>query len=154
VGKPLIIVESPAKAKTIKKYLAGKYEVEASAGHIKDLPQSTLGIDVENGFAPKLEVVRGKKKIVDNIKKAAAEADEVFIATDPDREGEAIGWHIAEEIAKVAPGARRVLFHEITKDAVKKALENPRELDAQMYESQLARRTLDRLVGYKISPIL
>lgn len=154
MGKPLIIVESPAKAATIKKYLAGKYEVEASSGHIKDLPQNSLAIDVDNGFTPKLEIVHGKKKIVDKIRKAASEADEVFIATDPDREGEAIGWHIAEEIAKVAPLTRRVLFHEITKDAVKRALENPRELNAQMYESQLARRTLDRLVGYTLSPIL
>ena len=96
MGKPLIIVESPAKATTIKKYLSGKYEVEASAGHIKDLPQSSLGIDIQKGFAPKLEVVRGKKKIVDRLKKAASTADEVFIATDPDREGEAIAWHIAE----------------------------------------------------------
>lgn len=154
MGKPLIIVESPAKATTIKKYLAGKYEVEASAGHIKDLPTSSLGIEIEKGFVPKLEVVRGKKKIVDRMKKAAATADQVFIATDPDREGEAIAWHIAEEIKKVAPVTRRVLFHEITKDAVRKALEHPRELDTLMYESQLARRTLDRLVGYQISPIL
>ncbi|HNU67568.1 MAG TPA: type I DNA topoisomerase [Myxococcota bacterium] len=154
MGKPLIIVESPAKATTIKKYLSGKYEVEASAGHIKDLPQSSLGIDIQKGFAPKLEVVRGKKKIVDRLKKAASTADEVFIATDPDREGEAIAWHIAEELKKVVPSARRVLFHEITRDAVRKALEHPRDLDVLMYESQLARRTLDRLVGYQISPIL
>ena len=154
MGKPLIIVESPAKAATIKKYLAGRYEVEASAGHIKDLPSSSLAIDVEHGFEAKLEVVHGKKKIVDRIRKAASEADEVFIATDPDREGEAIGWHIAEEIAKVAPVTRRVLFHEITRDAVRRALESPRELNVQMYESQLARRTLDRLVGYTLSPIL
>jgi len=154
VGKPLIIVESPAKAVTIKKYLSGKYEVEASAGHIKDLPPHSFAIDVDHGFTPQLEIVHGKKKIVDKIRKAASEADEVFIATDPDREGEAIGWHIAEEIEKVSAKTRRVLFHEITKDAVKRALESPRELNAQMYESQLARRTLDRLVGYTISPVL
>ncbi len=154
MGKPLIIVESPAKATTIKKYLAGKYEVEASAGHIKDLPPKTLGVDIENGFLPSLEVVRGKKKVVDKLKKAAADAGTVYIATDPDREGEAIAWHIADEIRKVAPDIQRVLFHEITKDAVKKALDNPRQLDPLMYESQLSRRILDRLVGYQISPIL
>jgi DNA topoisomerase-1 len=150
----LIIVESPAKASTIKKYLQGEYEVEASAGHIKDLPERTLGVDVNDGFATKFEVVKGKRKIVDKLRKAAATADCVYLAPDPDREGEAIAWHIAEEIRDVAPEIRRVLFHEITKDAVRKALEFPRELDAKMYDSQLSRRILDRLVGYQISPLL
>jgi len=154
VGKSLIIVESPAKASTIKKYLQGEFEVEASAGHIKDLPERTLGVNVEDGFATKFEVVKGKRKIVDKLRKAAATADCVYLAPDPDREGEAIAWHIAEEIRGVAPEIRRVLFHEITKDAVRKALQYPRDLDEKMYESQLARRILDRLVGYQISPLL
>ncbi len=154
MGKSLIIVESPAKAATIKKYLLGEYEVEASAGHIKDLPERSLGVDVENEFGTKFEVVKGKRKIVDKLRKAAATADCVYLAPDPDREGEAIAWHIAEEIRGVAPEIRRVLFHEITKDAVRKALEFPRDLDEKMYDSQLARRILDRLVGYQISPLL
>ncbi|HOI11629.1 MAG TPA: toprim domain-containing protein, partial [Myxococcota bacterium] len=148
MGKSLIIVESPAKAATIKKYLDNTYEVEASAGHIKDLPERTLGVDVDQGFAPHFEVVQGKRKIVDKLKKAAAAADTVYLAPDPDREGEAIAWHIFEEIEGVAPRIERVLFTEITRDAVRKALQYPRELDKLMYESQLARRILDRLVGY------
>lgn len=154
MGKPLIIVESPAKAATIKKYLAGQFEVEASAGHIKDLPEKTLGVDIEDGFKPKFVVVKGKKKLVDKLREAADGADRVLLATDPDREGEAIAWHIAEEIKKSGVQIERVLFHEITKDAIKKAIEHPRELDALMYDSQLARRILDRLVGYQISPLL
>ena len=152
--KGLIIVESPAKAATIKKYLDGEYEVEASAGHIKDLPERALGVDVAKDFEPRFEVVKGKKKIVDRLRKIAESVETVFLATDPDREGEAIAWHISEEIGKDPAHVRRVLFHEITKAAVRKALEEPRDLDAQMYESQLARRILDRLVGYQISPIL
>lgn len=154
MGKSLIIVESPAKATTIKKYLDNSYEVEASAGHIKDLPERTLGVDVAEAFAPHFEVVQGKRKIVDKLKKAAAAADTVYLAPDPDREGEAIAWHIFEEIEGVAPKIERVLFTEITRDAVRRALQYPRELDRLMYESQLARRILDRLVGYQISPIL
>ena len=154
MSKPLIIVESPAKAATIKKYLGGEFEVEASAGHIKDLPERTLGVDVERDFDLKFEIVRGKKKIVDRLKKAAAAADAVFLAPDPDREGEAIAWHIQEEICDSAPRVERVLFHEITRDAVRRAIESPRPLDVRMYQSQLARRTLDRLVWYQISPLL
>ena len=118
MGKSLIIVESPAKAKTIKKYLDNTYEVEASAGHIKDLPERTLGVDVEADFAPHFEVVQAKRKIVDKLKKAAAAADTVYLAPDPDREGEAIAWHIFEEIEGIAPRIERVLFTEITRDAV------------------------------------
>jgi len=154
LAKSLIIVESPAKAATIKKYLDDSFEVEASAGHIKDLPKTTLGVDVEKEFKPHFVIVPGKKKIVDKLKKAAAKADAVYLAPDPDREGEAIAWHIFEEIEKVSPKIERVLFTEITKASVRKALEVPRQLDRFMYESQLARRTLDRLVGYQISPIL
>jgi DNA topoisomerase-1 len=154
LGKALIIVESPAKATTIKKYLGADYEVEASAGHVKDLPERSLGVDVDNDFAVRFEVVKGKRKILDRLKKIAATVDRVFLAPDPDREGEAIAWHIAEEIRDVAPNIERVLFSEITKDAVRKAIAFPRELDSRMYDSQLARRILDRLVGYQISPIL
>lgn len=154
LGKSLIIVESPAKASTIKKYLDNTYDVEASAGHIKDLPERTLGVDVEAEFSPHFEVVEGKRKIVEKLKKAAAAADTVYLAPDPDREGEAIAWHIFEEIEGLTPRIERVLFTEITRDAVRKALAYPRELDRMMYESQLARRILDRLVGYQISPLL
>lgn len=154
MGKSLIIVESPAKAATIKKYLDNQFEVEASAGHIKDLPEKVIGVDVDKDFDVQLEVVRGKKKIVDKLRKAAASADVVYLAPDPDREGEAIAWHIAQEIEGCDARIERVLFHEITKAAVKRALEEPRTLDSRMYESQLSRRVLDRLVGYRISPLL
>ncbi len=154
MSKSLIIVESPAKATTIQKYLGPDFEVEASVGHVKDLPEKKLGVDVDAGFVPQFEVVKGKKKVLDRLKKAAAAADHVYLAPDPDREGEAIAWHIAEELKDVAPHIDRVLFHEITKNAVKKALAEPRSLNRAMFESQLARRILDRLVGYQISPIL
>ncbi|MBM4396490.1 MAG: type I DNA topoisomerase [Deltaproteobacteria bacterium] len=154
MAKSLIIVESPAKAATIKRYLDGSFEVEASAGHIKDLPERALGVDVAKGFSPRFEVVRGKRKIVDRLKNAASGAAQVYLAPDPDREGEAIAWHIFEEIESVAPNVSRVMFHEITRDAVRRALGDPRPLDRKMYESQLARRILDRLVGYQISPLL
>ncbi|MBI3294616.1 MAG: type I DNA topoisomerase [Deltaproteobacteria bacterium] len=150
----LIIVESPAKAKTLKKYLGRNYEVRASVGHIKDLPKSKLGVDPENGFQPTYEVIKGKQKVVDEIAKSAAKAACVYLASDPDREGEAIAWHIAETLALPEDKVRRVLFHEITKPAVLKALETPGELNRNRFESQQARRVLDRLVGYKISPIL
>jgi len=154
VAKSLVIVESPAKASTIKKYLGADFEVEASVGHVKDLPQKKLGVDVEAGFVPQFVVVQGKKKVLEHLKKLAASVDHVYLAPDPDREGEAIAWHIAEELKDVAPHIDRVLFHEITKTAVQKALTEPRKLDQNMVESQLSRRILDRLVGYQISPIL
>lgn len=150
----LIIVESPAKAKTLKKYLGKNYDVKASVGHIKDLPKSQLGVDLENDFLPTYEVIKGKQKVIDDIAKSAAKADCVYLASDPDREGEAIAWHVAETLALPAKKIRRVLFHEITKPAVLKALENPGELNRNRFDSQQARRVLDRLVGYKISPIL
>lgn len=151
-NKSLIIVESPAKAATIKKYLDNGFNVEASAGHIKDLPERTLGVDIKRGFRPRFELLRSKKKLVEHLRKIASCADRVYIATDPDREGEAIAFHLAEEIGK--DRVLRVLFHEITRDAVRRALREPRELDEKMYESQLTRRILDRLVGYQISPLL
>ncbi len=155
-GGTLVIVESPAKAKTIKKYLGRAFEVKASVGHVKDLPKSKIGVDVEHGFTPQYDVIKGKAKVVSEIKAAARAAERVLLATDPDREGEAIAWHISEEIG--AEGGdqrvRRVLFNEITKGAILKAIEQPIDLDRRKFDSQQARRILDRLVGYQISPIL
>jgi len=152
----LVIVESPAKAKTIKKYLGRSYEVLASVGHIMDLPKSKLGVDVDHGFEPQYVVIRDKNKVVADIKKAARGAERILLATDPDREGEAIAWHLSMELG--APGGddrvQRVLFNEITKGAILAAIEKPGQLDRKKYDSQQARRILDRLVGYQISPIL
>lgn len=153
-GKSLVIVESPAKAKTLRKYLGRGFDVRASVGHIKDLPKSTIGVDVEDQFRPTYEVIKGKQKVVDELKKAARAADKVYLAADPDREGEAIAWHVAEELRLPDDRVARVLFHEITKPAVLKAIANPLHLNKERYESQQARRILDRLVGYKISPLL
>ena len=151
----LVIVESPAKARTIGKYLGRAYRVKATVGHVRDLPQKKLGIDIENGFEPEYVTIAGKEKTLADLKSAAKDAREVFIATDPDREGEAIGWHVAEQI-KRRGGApmRRVLFHEITKDAVHKAIAEAGVIDERKVEAQQARRVLDRLVGYKASPLL
>jgi DNA topoisomerase I len=155
-GGSLVVVESPAKAKTIKKYLGRGYDVKASVGHVKDLPKSKIGVDVENGFLPQYDVIKGKAKVLSEIKRAARTAERVFLATDPDREGEAIAWHIAEELGVGGndPRVRRVLFNEITKNAIQKAIEKPIDLDRNKFDSQQARRILDRLVGYQISPIL
>jgi DNA topoisomerase-1 len=154
VGGTLVIVESPAKASTIKKYLGAGFEVKASVGHVKDLPKATIGIDIEHDFQPKYVVIDSKKKIIAEIKAAAKKASRVLLAPDPDREGEAIAWHIADEIRDSNPNIHRVMFNEITKKAVLEAIEHPLELDLKKYESQQARRVLDRLVGYQISPIL
>ena len=153
-GGTLVIVESPAKASTIKKYLGAGFEVKASVGHVKDLPKATIGIDIEHDFQPKYVVIDSKKKIIAEIKAAAKKASRVLLAPDPDREGEAIAWHIADEIRDSNPNIHRVMFNEITKKAVLEAIEHPLELDLKKYESQQARRVLDRLVGYQISPIL
>src|SRR5215471_20134910 len=150
--RSLVVVESPAKAKTIKKYLGSSYTVKASVGHVKDLPKSRMGVDLEKDFKPEYHVIKGKEKVLAELKRYAKEADEVFLATDPDREGEAIAWHISEEISH--PMARRVLFNEITKNAIQKAIAQPTELNKDNYDSQQARRILDRLVGYQISPLL
>ncbi len=150
----LVIVESPAKAKTIKKYLGSGYVVKASVGHVKDLPKKKLGIDIEHGFQPEYVVIDGKKKVLAEIKEAAETASQIFLAPDPDREGEAIAWHIAEEIRPSNPNIHRVLFNEITKKAILEAIGKPMELDSKKFESQQARRVLDRLVGYQISPVL
>ena len=150
----LVIVESPAKAKTIKKYLGSGYTVKASVGHVKDLPKKKLGIDIAHGFQPEYVVIEGKKKVLAEIIEAAAHASQIFLAPDPDREGEAIAWHIAEEIRPSNPNIHRVLFNEITKKAILEAIGKPMELDIKKFESQQARRILDRLVGYQISPVL
>src|SRR6202048_312074 len=154
----LVIVESPAKAKTIGKYLGRAYRVRATVGHIMDLPEKKLGIDIENGFEPELVPIPGKEKTIADLKLAAKNSKEVFIATDPDREGEAIAWHVAEQIKpkrgqRVVP-VRRVLFHEITKDAVQLAIQQAGSIDDRKVDAQQARRVLDRLVGYKASPVL
>ncbi|HEY0710861.1 MAG TPA: type I DNA topoisomerase, partial [Polyangia bacterium] len=153
-GSALVVVESPAKAKTIKKYLGGSYVVKASVGHVKDLPRKTMGIDIEHDFEPEYEVIDGKKKVLAEIKTAAKRVERVFLAPDPDREGEAIAWHIADELRSSNPNIQRVLFNEITKKAINEAIGKPLDLDLKKYEAQQARRILDRLVGYQISPVL
>lgn len=152
--KTLIIVESPAKAKTINKYLGRNYRVEASVGHIKDLTKFKLGVDIENGFAPKYLTIKGKAEVIKRLKKSAEEVNSVLIATDPDREGEAIAWHIAEEVKTKNKNIKRVLFNEITKSGVKKGIEDPRDIDYNLFMSQQARRVLDRIIGYQVSPFL
>ncbi len=155
-GKRLVVVESPAKARTISRYLGKDYEVAASVGHVRDLPAKELGVDVERGFEPKYVTIRGKGKILQELKKKARAADEVILATDPDREGEAIAYHVAEQLGyDRSPGRfRRVTFHEITREAIQRALERPGELAMEKVEAQQARRILDRLVGYQVSPFL
>jgi len=150
----LVIVESPTKSKTIGKFLGKKYDVQASAGHIRDLPKSQLGIDVENNFQPKYLNIRGKAPLINKLKKDAKNAKKVFLATDPDREGEAISWHLAKLLGIEETSACRVTFNEITKTAVNNAFKNPRPIDLELVNSQQARRILDRIVGYKISPVL
>ena len=152
--KALVVVESPAKAKTINKYLGRDYKVVASMGHVRDLPKSKLGVHIEKGFAPDYEVIPTRKKVLAEIREAAKDVDEIYVATDPDREGEAIGWHLAEELGGRKRKIRRLMFNEITKKAVQEALKHPSEIDTRMVDAQQARRVLDRLVGYKISPLL
>ncbi|NWF55863.1 MAG: type I DNA topoisomerase [Syntrophaceae bacterium] len=154
MSKPLVIVESPAKARTISNYLKNEYVIKASVGHVKDLPESRLGVDIENGFAPEYQVIKGKIKVLKEIKTASQKAKEVYIATDPDREGEAIAWHIAEEIQQSAKEVHRVLFNEITARSVREAMLKPERLNRDKFEAQQARRILDRLVGYLVSPLL
>lgn len=154
MAKKLVIVESPSKAETIKKYLGSGYNVSASMGHIIDLPKSTLGIDVDADFEPKYITIRGKGDLLSKLKKEAKNADKVFLATDPDREGEAISWHLAEALNIDKTQPVRVCFNEITKTAVQKAIKQPRVIDEDLVNAQQARRVLDRIVGYKISPIL
>ena len=152
--KNLVIVESPAKARTLEKFLGKNFRLKASLGHIRDLPKSQLGIDIEKEFAPKYVVPRDKNKIVTELKQAVQGASTVYLATDPDREGEAISWHLAEVTKRDHTPYRRVVFHEITKEAIRKAFDHPRSIDMQLVNAQQARRILDRLVGYQISPWL
>ena len=154
MSKSLLIVESPTKAKTLGRYLGKDFVVKASVGHIKDLPKNKLGIDVEKDFQADYQVIREKKKIVNELTAAAAKADAIYLGPDPDREGEAIAWHIAEEIHAEKKPIHRVLFYELTQKAIEEALAHPSELNRERYEAQQARRILDRLVGYQISPIL
>ena len=153
MSKDLIIVESPAKVKTIKKFLGNNYLVQASVGHIRDLPSRELGVDEET-FMPKYVTIQGKEKVVQSLQDAAKKAGIVYLAPDPDREGEAIAWHIAESIKNCSDNIKRIQFNEITAKAVKDAIAHPREIDPNLFEAQQARRILDRLVGYKISPLL
>ncbi len=154
MGKSLVIVESPAKAKTIHKFLGSDYIVKPTGGHIIDLPPKEFGIDLEHDFEPTFDVIKGKARILQDLKKTAGEVDTVLLATDPDREGEAIAWHVASRVLKKGQPHFRVLFNQITRDAVIKAVENKGELDMKKVNAQLARRVLDRLVGYKVSPVL
>lgn len=153
MAKAIVIVESPTKVKTINKFLGKNFKVVSSMGHLIDLPKSTLGVEIEKNFEPRLIVVRNKQKILKQLKKDSAKAKEIYVATDPDREGEAIGWNLINHIGE-GKKIYRVTFQEITKDAVLKAFENPREFDKQRIDAQVARRILDRIVGYKISPLL
>ena len=150
----LVIVESPAKAKTIKKYLGNDYEVVASMGHVRDLPKARLSVDIKNGFAPKYDIIKGKEKLVKDLKKLASESDNVYLATDPDREGEAISWHLAYILGLPDDYCKRVEFNEITKNGVQNGMANPRAINNDLVNAQQARRILDRLVGYKLSPFI
>ena len=150
----LVIVESPAKAKTIQKYLGKDYNVIASMGHIRDLPKSTIGVDIENHFKPKYINIKGKEALIKELKSAAKKSDTIYLATDPDREGEAISWHLANLLSLDTQEPNRVTFNEITKTGVKSGMEHPRQIDQNLVDAQQARRILDRIVGYKISPFL
>src|ERR1700687_115402 len=152
--KALVIVESPAKAKTINKYLGRDYTVIASMGHVRDLPKSKLGVDVDDGFAPVYEPLATRKKVLAELRAAAKDATDIYVATDPDREGEAIGWHLAEELGVSKSKTHRIMFNEITERAVKAAFLHPGKIDTNKVNAQQARRVLDRLVGYKLSPLL
>jgi DNA topoisomerase-1 len=156
MAKALVIVESPAKAKTINKYLGKQYVVKASLGHIKDLPKRDLAVDIEHGFEPRYEVIEGKRKLIAELKQTAKGVQDIYLAADPDREGEAICYHLQEELKDSKNGAKiyRVMFNEITKRAIEKAFEKPMQVNVNLVDAQQARRVLDRLVGYKISPLL
>ena len=150
----LIIVESPTKVKTIKKYLGSGYEVTASMGHVRDLPAARLSVDVKNDFAPKYSVIKGKEKLVKELQDKVAKSDGVLLATDPDREGEAISWHLAALLGLDLTETNRVTFNEITKTGVENGMKNPRSIDMDLVNAQQARRILDRLVGYRLSPFI
>ena len=154
MAKYLVIVESPAKVKTIKKFLGPNYEVAASNGHVRDLPKSQLGVDVEHDYEPKYITIRGKGDILANLRKEVKKAEKIYLATDPDREGEAISWHLWKALKLEGKKVYRITFNEITKNAVKESLKNAREINMDLVDAQQARRVLDRMVGYRISPLL
>ena len=154
MSKNLVIVESPAKAKTIEKFLGADYQVMSSFGHIRDLAEKGIGIDFENNYEPQYIVSSDKKKVVSELKKATKAAETVWLASDEDREGEAIAWHLYEELKLKKDNTKRIVFHEITKDAILNAIEHPRDIDIHLVDAQQARRVLDRIVGFELSPIL
>ncbi len=157
MAKNLVIVESPAKVKTIRKFLGTNYEVDASNGHVRDLPKSSLGIDVDHDYEPKYITIRGKGDILSKLRKEVKKADKIYLATDPDREGEAISWHLMKALKldeQEGKKVYRVSFNEITKTAVKNSLKTPRKIDMDLVDAQQTRRMLDRMVGYSISPLL
>jgi len=154
MSKNLIIVESPAKAKTIQKFIGKDYEIISSKGHVRDLPEKDLGISIHKDFHPHYEIMPDKKKLISDLKKMAEEANEILLATDDDREGEAISWHLIEAAKIPIEKTKRIVFHEITKQAIEQALSNPRSLDIDLVNAQQARRILDRLVGFELSPVL
>ena len=150
----LVIMESPAKAKTVKKYLGNDFEVVASMGHIRDLPKTLLGVDVEHGFRPRYMDIPGKTSLIRSLKEMAQKSDRIYLATDPDREGEAIAWHLAQVLGVPVEQTSRVTFNEITRTGVTAGMASPRSLDMNLVNAQQARRVLDRIVGYKLSPFL
>ncbi|MBR4806981.1 MAG: type I DNA topoisomerase, partial [Lachnospiraceae bacterium] len=154
MSKYLVIVESPAKVKTIKKFLGKNYDVEASNGHVRDLPKSSMGIDMEKNYEPKYITIRGKGDLLAALRKKAKKADKVYLATDPDREGEAISWHLSAALSLDPKKTSRITFNEITKNAIKESLKNPRDINMGLVDAQQTRRILDRMVGYSISPLL
>ena len=154
MSKNLVIVESPAKAKTIEGFLGKDFTVRSSFGHIRDLVKKGYGVDIENNFTPTYEVSEGKERVIAELKKLSKGADMVWLASDEDREGEAISWHLAETLNLDPKKTKRIVFHEITKTAIQKAIENPRQIDINLVNAQQARRVLDRLVGFELSPIL
>ena len=154
MGENLVIVESPAKAKTIEKFLGSGFTVKSSFGHIRDLPSNSLSVDIANGYEPQYNVSEDKKKVVSELKALAKKADIVWLASDEDREGEAIAWHLLEALNLDVEKTRRIVFHEITKDAILHAIENPRQIDMNLVMAQQARRVLDRIVGFELSPLL
>ena len=154
MGKSLVILESPAKAKTIEKYLGPGYRVTACMGHLRDLPKSTLGVDIEADFAPDYRPIPNREETISKLKEEADKADRIYLATDPDREGEAISWHLCELLELPPEKTLRVTFNEITKNVVLEGIEKPRSIDMALVDAQQARRILDRIVGYKLSPLL
>jgi len=154
MSKNLVVVESPAKARTLSQFLGKGYTVKASLGHVRDLPEKELGVDLDNDFSPRYVVLSKKRKVLREIKDEAASAAAVYLATDPDREGEAISWHVVQAAKLDKVPLKRVVFHEITKEAISSAFRHPRPIDLRLVDAQQARRILDRLVGYKLSPLL